>query len=480
MKDENNQFNDIANNQPVAPTMDDQWSMPTTPDSTPEIDSVVAQPSFGSVDSRVNPELATPQVATASVYPLAIDQELTVATPSVASTDQVPSATITFDQPMLSNQPSSVTPTTKKSKAPLIISIVIGLFAVFGLGGSVLAYNVWYQNPEKVISDALINAVKAKSSTYNGSVELLADKNSPSSYGIESVKVEFDGKSIGGNSGSLGVSLNVKHQGKEYKLNGTGMVDSKKDLYVKIDGAKKLMSEIAAIANLKYEEFPSEFRATIDKIDNKWIQIPSDEMEKYAKGYKSNSACIDDAVSKLGSDKSMSSELTRVYTDNKFVTINKTLPTKDGAIGYDISLVEAKLESFSKAAKSTAFGKAMSKCNESTVETDDIKIDSSESSLDLDKVHTEIRIGQFDHQLRSVAVKTDRDGVKTSVVVNTDFTATPSVVAPKDFVPFSELQEAIKSIYNTPQTTTLDSSYDSSTNSSLDSGSLDESESDLF
>lgn len=476
MKDENNQFNDIANNQPVAPTMDDQWSASTVPGSTPEMDPAAVQPSFGAANSSVTPELARPQAATASVYPLAIDQELTVATPSVASTDQVPSATITFDQPMSSNQPSSVTPTTKKSKAPLIMSIVIGLLAVLGLGGGVLAYSLWYQNPEKVISDALINAVRAKSGTYSGSVEFVADKNSPSAYGVESVKVEFDGKSISSGGGSMGVKLNVKYQGKEYRLDGTGMVDSKKDLYVKVGGVKRLLSELASMGNGKYEEFPSELRATIDRIDNKWIQIPSDEMEKYAKGYKSNSACIDDAVSKLSSDKSMSSELTKVYMDNKFVTINKTLPTKDGAIGYDISLVEAKLESFSKAAKSTAFGKAMSKCNESTAETDDMKIDSSKSSLDLDKVHTEIRIGQFDHQLRSVGVKADGDGVKTAVIVNTDFTATPSIVAPKDFVPFSELQEAIKSMYNIPQATTLDSSN----SSSLGGGSLDEFESDLF
>lgn len=63
----------------------------------------------------------------------------------------------------------------KKSKKGLMIGlIIVGVLAVLG-GGLVSAYTFWYSNPNKVVSDALINTITAKTSIYAGNINVDSD-----------------------------------------------------------------------------------------------------------------------------------------------------------------------------------------------------------------------------------------------------------------------------------------------------------------
>jgi len=52
--------------------------------------------------------------------------------------------------------------------------IIVGVLAVLG-GGLVSAYTFWYSNPNKVVSDALINTITAKTSIYAGNINVDSD-----------------------------------------------------------------------------------------------------------------------------------------------------------------------------------------------------------------------------------------------------------------------------------------------------------------
>ena len=123
--------------------------------------------------------------------------------------------------------------TPKKSRKGLIIgSIIAGALVLFG-GGGVLAYNVWYQNPEKVIFDAITHAMTAKSATGKGEISLKSDEFA--------LKVTFDGE----NSGSDGrvnakVKMEGESDGESLAIDVTASVLIKGEtLYFKLDNVQK-------------------------------------------------------------------------------------------------------------------------------------------------------------------------------------------------------------------------------------------------
>ena len=224
----------------------------------PSFDQPVQQPAPEPVQPLVSPEPAqafqpSPDIAPTVQPSSALDTEpatgytstpqQTAYSQSVAAPQEGPvAAPLQPTAPASTVFGTSATPDTlaiaptgggSGKKKLILVSILAGAFVL--LGGGVAAYNLWYQNPEKVLSDALINAAKAKTITYTGAVDIVnLDKTSLSyTSKLETIKLSFDGKSAAP-TGELSAKLTVKYDGKNYDLTGSGLVDKDANLYVKL------------------------------------------------------------------------------------------------------------------------------------------------------------------------------------------------------------------------------------------------------
>ena len=107
-------------------------------------------------------------------------------TPSIVSPPPAPQEPQDPVNPVVAPVPQQVVTSPKKGKRGLLWAIVALVIVVLLGGGSALAYNFWYQNPNKVVSDALLHAVTAKTVSMTGTLDM-----STKDY---KVKLEVSGK----------------------------------------------------------------------------------------------------------------------------------------------------------------------------------------------------------------------------------------------------------------------------------------------
>ena len=134
-----------------------------------------------------------------------------------------PSAFDTLSKPT-EFQPIQLQPSQPKKSRRKLWIIIVSIVVVL-LGAAAAAYQFWYQNPEKVITDGIVHALKAKTTTYTGSVTYAS--------GSDTVKLSVDGVYDAG-AQNLNASLAMTYQGQEISLKGSVLVDKDSDLYVRL------------------------------------------------------------------------------------------------------------------------------------------------------------------------------------------------------------------------------------------------------
>jgi hypothetical protein len=429
---------------------------------------------FGDVNNKpTEPFVAS--APTTSVKPLA-ESEVEPSTSDIASTGETPksetpasfseqsaSSATPFGQriadPTASgpNQPlTSATPPAfggtlapaKKSnrKKFIIIGVVAGVLALL-IGGSVAAYNLWYQNPDKVLGDALVNTLKAKTVVYTGSfdIDYKAKESSfePSDQATR-VSVKVDGKSAT-TAGEVNIAVETTFEGKEYKISGSGLVDKDANIFVKVNDVKKLLSSLPDESGVKYDQLPSYITDIVDKVDSKWIRISADDIREFSDDYAKKQTCVEDVFKKLQDDKEFGNELLKVYKDNKFIVVDEKLPAKNGSLGYVIDVDKSKSKDFAKAADKTKFAKELQKCDDSFKFSSS---SSSSSSNDSDtKTRVEVWVDRWSHQLTKVSFTAEGDEADGMFVFEPQFNQPITVEAPKDFIPLKELKKDIEEAY---------------------------------
>lgn len=363
------------------------------------------------------------------------DKPLTTPEPNGQSLDAEPSPT----QSVAPVQPSSPVPdevTTqpldepvppKKSKKSSTIAAIIAGVMVVLFAGTALAYNYWYQNPNKVVTDALINASTAKSVVFTGIIDVTGDQK---------VKIEFNGS--GEQSGGL---MNVKAifnaGGKQVTVEGAALVDKNSNIYIKIKDAKALVTNALG-------GYETAFDDIVAKIDNKWVKITTDDLSEYSTETKNVKKCIDEAYAKFKDDKAAIAEVTNAYKANQFIIIGKTLPSQNGSLGYEITFDDAKSESFARAFMQTTIYKQLHGCDSeafpSTYEPSNDKPVDNEGT-------TQLWVSRFGHEITKFVTDVDNDGTKTHVSIETLFNKRVTIDVPTEFVTVDELKQDIENLY---------------------------------
>ena len=331
----------------------------------------------------------------------------------------------------------------KKKKTGLIIGIVLGVVALIAIISAVLVYFLWWQNPEKMVTDAVSNAIMAKKMTADGKVVIdMRDQG----------KIELNVKTAtdsGKSKANIDAKLDVKGVEKNIPLKGDVVLDSDGTIYVKINNFKDLYGTLLEIVmesssggNLSRSQIETyrdqtleKMGSEIDKMSDTWMKISPDEI---GSEYK----CGINALKKIQSDESARKEVAQPYRKNSFFTIKDSkISDRNGGRGFELQGDNSKLSKFNDEFKKSSAGKALSKCGKYN------SYKSSESSS-IDKSSLKVWVDRSSHELKALELK--GDGKKASVEISFDINMNKSeeIKAPSDAESLKEFVEGFMSGYS--------------------------------
>ena len=324
----------------------------------------------------------------------------------------------------------------KKKKTGLIIGIALGVLAIVAIIAALLTYFLWWQNPEKMVTDAVSNAIMAKKAVVNG--KIVANMK-------DSVKLELNVKANSASDkvkSNIDAKLTIKDIDKSFSFKGDIVVDGDGTVYVKIDNLKDSFSDIfelmveekstkSGFALSKdqrkeyHDEMLSQLEPLLDKFNGKWMKISSDDLKN--DGYK----CYTEALKKIRSDEGIRKEIAQLYRKNNFLDIKDTkLNDRNGGRGFKIKGNHDKFSKFAEQLKDSSVGKDMSKCKKIDNETGE----SSDGDASL-----KLWASGFSHELRAIEFKGRANDTTIEASLDVDMNKASEVEIPSDAANIREL-----------------------------------------
>ena len=322
-------------------------------------------------------------------------------------------------QPTPQLQYNSMPMRPKKKKTGLIIGVVLGVIVLIAIVSVALAYFLWWQNPEKMVTDAMSSAIMSKKMTADGKV--VVDMRDQGKIELNVKTATDSGKS----KANIDAKLDIKGVEKNIPLKGDAVLDSDGTIYVKINNFKDLygtllemVMESSSGGNLSRSQIETyrdqtlrKMSSEIDKMGNTWMKISPDEI---GSEYK----CGIDVLKKIQSDESARKEVAQLYQKNSSFTIKDSkISDRNGGRGFELQGDNSKLSKFSDELKNSSAGKALSKCGKSN------SYKSSESSS-IDTASLKVWVDRSSHELKALELK--GSGKKASVEISFDISVNKS------------------------------------------------------
>ena len=348
------------------------------------------------------------------------------------------------NQPAPQPQYNSVPMQPKKKKTGLIIGIVLGVIALIAIISAVLVYFLWWQNPEKMVTDAVSNAIMAKKMTADGKVVIdMRDQG----------KIELNVKTAtesGKSKANIDAKLNIKGVEKSIPLDGDMVLGDDGTIYVKINNFKDLYGTLLEIvmesssggkaSRAQIETYRDQtlrkMSSEIDKMGNIWMKISPDEI---GSEYK----CGINALKKIQSDESARKELAQIYQKNSFFTIKDSkISDRNGGRGFELQgNNKSNSSKFEEEFKNSSVGKALSKCGKSN------GYKSSESSS-IDESSLKVWVDRSSHELKALELKGDSKKVSVEISFDINMNKSEEIKAPSDAESLKEFIEGFMSGYS--------------------------------
>lgn len=308
----------------------------------------------------------------------------------------------------------------KKKKTGLIIGIVLGVIALIAIISAVLVYFLWWQNPEKMVTDAVSNAIMAKKMTADGKVVIdMRDQG----------KIELNVKTAtesGKSKANIDAKLDVKGVEKNIPLKGDAVLDNDGTIYVKINNFKDLYGTLLEVVmesssggNLSRSQIEAyrdqaleKMRSEIDKMSDTWMKISPGEI---GSEYK----CGINALKKIQSDESARKELAQIYQKNSLFTIKDSkISDRNGGRGFELQgNNKSNSSKFEEEFKNSSVGKALGKCGKSNSYK-------SSGSSSIDTASLKVWVDRSSHELKALELK--GDSKKASVEISFDINVNKS------------------------------------------------------
>lgn len=343
-------------------------------------------------------------------------------------------------------QPAPAEPSQSKKRSPrLIIGGILAAALVLLGGGGALAYTMWYQNPDKVVHDAVLNAIQAKTMSSTGTI----------AFEDEGIKVDIalDGKSSEGNGDfniKADVSIDDEEMQLDFEANGSGRIVGD-TLYFKVSGVKDIVENVVSQSD---GTIPPYATAIIEKIDDRWISVKASDYEDIYGDVASQQACFTDLSKKIQSDKAMTDEVMSLYRDNQILRITEELGSKSvngtASLGYKVDVDEDASAAFFEGLENTQLGSELKKCNEDidfSEVTEDLTSEPEENQGETEYVPTmELWVSRFGHTITELSVYGDTSETgHLNIVLQPIFNADVTVEAPSDAASFEAVMEDVQS-----------------------------------
>lgn len=340
------------------------------------------------------------------------------------------------------NTPQAGAPTamiTSKKRSGWKTALVVAIILVVLGGGGAAAYKFWYQNPEKVVTDGIVNALGAKTLTFKSVLDTQGD--TPAT-------LDLTGSAKAGGA-AFDATYKVKVEGKAVSISGSAIIAENGDYYVKVKNADEI---VKAYLNYSGEELSEDVTAAVDKfvakINDQWVKISASDIKDYDESTAKTQTCLSDAYKKIQEDKSYLGEVSELYKKHRFLTIKKELGSKDGSLGYEIEGDTAKVKEFIKGLNDTKAVKLLKECDKSiTFDDSDLAKDTSSG-----KVTFQVWVSRWTHQLTKLYVNDPEQ--KITLTFEPTFDKPVTIAVPeksksvKDFMKdIEDLQTAIFSAY---------------------------------
>ena len=366
-------------------------------------------------------------------------------------------------QPPVPPQPVAqpvFTPPPKPGKKKKIIGIILGVVGLLIIVSAVLLYFVWWQSPNKMVTDALLSVVTAEKMNNTGTLVIEA----PSS----DVKMTITTKGTTDNgalSGDATVKLEVEALDKDVNFDVHGVVSDDGVLYIKIDKLQETVdtvidaiikqqtqqyrdqgmteSDIAQVEDVAKQQVSSMFSldTLIPKVDGQWIRIASDDLED-----NEEAQCTADIMKDIQKDKEVTREVMAIYDANRFIQVKDKVDAKDGAPGFRLTGDRDKAQAFMSEFKKTETAGRLLKCDSTIFDSvdDALKETDSSSNADIDFV---IWVDRFSHKLKSLQldVTSKEDETKVSATYDFEIGQANEVVVPSDARDFKDVYDDITS-----------------------------------
>ena len=323
-------------------------------------------------------------------------------------------------QPTPQLQYNSMPMRPKKKKTGLIIGVVLGVIVLIAIVSAALVYFLWWQNPEKMVTDAMSSAIMSKKMTADGKV--VVDVRDQGKIELNVKTATDSGKS----KANIDAKLDIKGVEKNIPLKGDAVLDSDGTIYVKINNFKDLygtllemVMESSSGGNLSRSQIETyrdqtlrKMSSEIDKMGNTWMKISPDEI---GSEYK----CGIDVLKKIQSDESARKEVAQLYQKNSSFTIKDSkISDRNGGRGFELQgNNKSNSSKFEEEFKNSSVGKALSKCGKSN------SYKSSES-LSIDTASLKVWVDRSSHELKALELK--GSGKKASVEISFDISVNKS------------------------------------------------------
>lgn len=318
-------------------------------------------------------------------------------------------------------------------KNKLIFIIIVVSVGVLTFGGTAFAFTSWYENPQKVITDAFVNAFTAKTSIYTGNVDI---SNKDTKIGV-SVTEKSNAP-----AGSLDLGLNAEFSGRKVSAKGSAMLVDTGEIYFKLDDLKKSVAEAEDTAQKQVGlTLDNATKTAIDevaaKIDGQWVKISNDDIKNFSPEFYKSKTCMADTVKKYKNDEKAIGEIASVYQKNGFVVLQKDL----GNFGYQITVKNSKYVAFLNGLKETTIYKALHECDKSfTIDTSDMSTKDEKPNND---VTYKIWVDPWSHNLSKIEVASQGGGWTSTSTMTPKFNEDLKITAPAKSMPLSDFQSYI-------------------------------------
>jgi len=364
------------------------------------------------------------------------------------------------EKPSTASQDTSIKTTDSsviatKPRKPLAIGLIaagaLGIITIVGL----LAYNLWYQNPDKVVTDSLLNAGKSKSMTADG--QFVVEDSEDGVKATVKLSTQYDNQQA-----KVNVAATISTKDASFDIKGDAQYGIDGDLYVRVVDVEKTVQKLfdqsiqsngqmgpEAQKQQAQAVFDQQFKPIIKKIDNNWIKISSDDLKSISKNAGNTQQCLNEAKDKLQNDKATAREVASVYKENRFIIVDEKIGSMDGSLGYKIKLDKDASEKFSDAFEETSAGKEIKKClddnKSSSNSTNRSTLPESDTNKnDFKYDNFEIWVSRWSHELKMIKLNGSQDGTNVAVDMKTNFNEPVTIDAPKNSITLKQLQQELE------------------------------------